>query len=141
MQNITDEALARYGPDSQALATSALWGRQAAELQYNQIQQLHFPKIVLQDLLPDGFAMGVVSRARDLGCLVGVVGDLKYVSSIAEGRASGEDWIIYETFSRGSVLHGAGWRPTIPALLDIEVKEVYAQAQEEKLRCSLLQAI
>ena len=41
--------------------------------------------------MPDGFAMGVVSRARDLGCLVGVVGDLKYVSSIAEGRASGED--------------------------------------------------
>ena len=35
--------------------------------------------------------MGVVSRARDLGCLVGVVGDLKYVSSIAEGRASGGD--------------------------------------------------
>ena len=44
-------------------------------------------------------------------------------------------------FSRGSVLHGAGWRPTIPALLDIEVKEVKAQAQEEKLRCNLLQAI
>ena len=41
--------------------------------------------------MPDGFAMGVVSRARDLGCLVGVVGDLKYVSSIAEGRASGGD--------------------------------------------------
>ena len=41
--------------------------------------------------MPDGFAMGVVSRARDLGCLVGVVGDLKYVSSIAEGRASGKD--------------------------------------------------
>ena len=39
-------------------------------------------------------------------------------------------------FSRGSVLHGAGWRPTIPALLDIEVKEVKAQAQEEKLRCN-----
>ena len=83
--------------------------------------------------------MGVVSRARDLGCLVGVVGDLKYVSSIAEGRASGEDTNII--FSRGSVLHGAGWRPTIPALLDIEVKEVKAQAQEEKLRCNLLQAI
>ena len=44
--------------------------------------------------MPDGFAMGVVSRARDLGCLVGVVGDLKYVSSIAEGRASGEDSLI-----------------------------------------------
>ena len=44
--------------------------------------------------MPDGFAMGVVSRARDLGCLVGVVGDLKYVSSIAEGRASGEDLIL-----------------------------------------------
>ena len=44
--------------------------------------------------MPDGFAMGVVSRARDLGCLVGVVGDLKYVSSIAEGRASGEDLIF-----------------------------------------------
>jgi hypothetical protein len=83
--------------------------------------------------LPDGFAMCVVSRARDLGCLVGVVGDLKYVSSIAEGRASGEDQCL---FSRGSVLHGAGWRPTIPALLDIEVKEVKAQAQEEKLRCN-----
>ena len=40
--------------------------------------------------------MGVVSRARDLGCLVGVVGDLKYVSSIAEGRASGED--VFFTF-------------------------------------------
>ena len=39
-------------------------------------------------------------------------------------------------FPRGSVLHGAGWRPTIPALLDIEVKEVKAQAQEEKLRCN-----
>ena len=38
--------------------------------------------------------------------------------------------------ARGSVLHGAGWRPTIPALLDIEVKEVKAQAQEEKLRCN-----
>ena len=87
--------------------------------------------------MPDGFAMGVVSRARDLGCLVGVVGDLKYVSSIAEGRASGEDIIVFEAqFSRGSVLHGAGWRPTIPALLDIEVKEVKAQAQEEKLRCN-----
>ena len=82
--------------------------------------------------------MGVVSRARDLGCLVGVVGDLKYVSSIAEGRASGEDTYFFgEVFvSRGSVLHGAGWRPTIPALLDIEVKEVKAQAQEEKLRCN-----
>ena len=89
--------------------------------------------------MPDGFAMGVVSRARDLGCLVGVVGDLKYVSSIAEGRASGED--ICYNFFRGSVLHGAGWRPTIPALLDIEVKEVKAQAQEGKLRCNLLQAI
>ena len=44
-------------------------------------------------------------------------------------------------FPRGSVLHGAGWRPTIPALLDIEVKEVKAQAQEEKLRCNLMQAI
>ena len=85
--------------------------------------------------MPDGFAMGVVSRARDLGCLVGVVGDLKYVSSIAEGRASGEDQISI-VISRGSVLHGAGWRPTIPALLDIEVKEVKAQAQEEKLRCN-----
>ena len=86
--------------------------------------------------------MGVVSRARDLGCLVGVVGDLKYVSSIAEGRASGEDHkYLSNLFSRGSVLHGAGWRPTIPALLDIEVKEVKAQAQEEKLRCNLLQAI
>ena len=42
----------------------------------------------------DGFAMGVVSRARDLGCLVGVVGDLKYVSSIAEGRASGGDLCV-----------------------------------------------
>ena len=83
--------------------------------------------------------MGVVSRARDLGCLVGVVGDLKYVSSIAEGRASGEDFLY--SVSRGSVLHGAGWRPTIPALLDIEVKEVKAQAQEEKLRCNLMQAI
>ena len=91
--------------------------------------------------MPDGFAMGVVSRARDLGCLVGVVGDLKYVSSIAEGRASGEDSNSSLKFSRGSVLHGAGWRPTIPALLDIEVKEVKAQAQEEKLRCNLLQAI
>ena len=91
--------------------------------------------------MPDGFAMGVVSRARDLGCLVGVVGDLKYVSSIAEGRASGEDHISFNDFSRGSVLHGAGWRPTIPALLDIEVKEVKAQAQEEKLRCNILQAI
>ena len=78
--------------------------------------------------------MGVVSRARDLGCLVGVVGDLKYVSSIAEGRALGEDRFLL--FSRGSVLHGAGWRPTIPALLDIEVKEVKAQAQEEKLQCN-----
>ena len=88
--------------------------------------------------------MGVVSRARDLGCLVGVVGDLKYVSSIAEGRASGEDvryHLFCHNFPRGSVLHGAGWRPTIPALLDIEVKEVKAQAQEEKLRCNLLQAI
>ena len=85
--------------------------------------------------MPDGFAMGVVSRARDLGCLVGVVGDLKYVSSIAEGRASGED-LVFSLFYRGSVLHGAGWRPTIPALLDIEVKEVKAQAQEEKLRCN-----
>jgi len=44
-------------------------------------------------------------------------------------------------FSRGSVLHGAGWRPTIPTLLDIEVKEVKAQAQEEKLQCNLMQAI
>ena len=87
--------------------------------------------------MPDGFAMGVVSRARDLGCLVGVVGDLKYVSSIAEGRASGEDLVLFsQLISRGSVLHGAGWRPTIPALLDIEVKEVKAQAQEEKLRCN-----
>ena len=85
--------------------------------------------------------MGVVSRARDLGCLVGVVGDLKYVSSIAEGRASGEDHETHTRFSRGSVLHGAGWRPTIPALLDIEVKEVKAQAQEEKLQCNLMQAI
>ena len=85
--------------------------------------------------MPDGFAMCGVSRARDLGCLVGVVGDLKYVSSIAEGRASGED-SRYEYFPRGSVLHGAGWRPTIPTLLDIEVKEVKAQAQEEKLRCN-----
>ena len=85
--------------------------------------------------------MVVVSRARDLGCLVGVVGDLKYVSSIAEGRASGGDQIDFCPFFRGSVLHGAGWRPTIPALLDIEVKEVKAQAQEEKLRCNLLQAI
>ena len=90
--------------------------------------------------MPDGFAMGVVSRARDLGCLVGVVGDLKYVSSIAEGRASGGDSLAIN-LSRGSVLHGAGWRPTIPTLLDIEVKEVKAQAQEEKLRCNLLQAI
>ena len=49
--------------------------------------------------MPDGFAMGVVSRARDLGCLVGVVGDLKYVSSIAEGRASGEDLISCENVS------------------------------------------
>ena len=97
MQNITDEALARYGPDSQALATSALWGRQAAELQYNSFIILY----VLQDLLPDGFAMGVVSRARDLGCLVGVVGDLKYVSSIAEGRASGED--LSEFYKLGSL--------------------------------------
>ena len=48
--------------------------------------------------MPDGFAMGVVSRARDLGCLVGVVGDLKYVSSIAEGRASGEDSVGYLYF-------------------------------------------
>ena len=49
--------------------------------------------------MPDGFAMGVVSRARDLGCLVGVVGDLKYVSSIAEGRASGEDVFTLFNFS------------------------------------------
>ena len=98
--------------------------------------QLFYYFDVLWDLLPDGFAMGVVSRARDLGCLVGVVGDLKYVSSIAEGRASGEDSNSSLKFSRGSVLHGAGWRPTIPALLDIEVKEVKAQAQEEKLRCN-----
>ena len=49
--------------------------------------------------------------------------------------------MFFEVFPRGSVLHGAGWRPTIPALLDIEVKEVKAQAQEEKLRCNLLQAI
>ena len=43
---------------------------------------------------------------------------------------------ISEVFSRSSVLHGAGWRLAIPALLDIEVKEVKAQAQEEKLRCN-----
>ena len=81
----------------------------------------------------------MVSRARDLGCLVGVVGDLKYVSSIAEGRSLRGIYRL-QVF-RGSVLHGAGWRPTIPALLDIEVKEVKAQTQEEKLRCNLLQAI
>ena len=57
--------------------------------------------LVLQDLLPDGFAMGGMSRARDLGYSElgidrgreGGVGDLKYVSSIAEGRASGGDHI------------------------------------------------
>ena len=49
--------------------------------------------------MPDGFAMGVVSRARDLGCLVGVVGDLKYVSSIAEGRALGGDLLLVIWYS------------------------------------------
>jgi hypothetical protein len=42
--------------------------------------------------------MGVVSRARDLGCLVGVVGDLKYVSSIAEGRALEGNQSLHLTF-------------------------------------------
>ena len=55
----------------------------------------------------------------------------------ASRRAERREEIEYfYLFSRGSVLHGAGWRPTIPALLDIEVKEVKAQAQEEKLRCN-----
>ena len=52
--------------------------------------------------MPDGFAMGVVSRARDLGCLVGVVGDLKYVSSIAEGRALGGDNNRLDSFNFNS---------------------------------------
>ena len=36
-----------------------------------------------------------MSRACDLGHLVVIVGDLKYVSSIAEGRALGGDQRVY----------------------------------------------